>query len=147
MVLVRKRFFRSKFEHIINSQMARDDPEGTLRRRNNMRHWGGRFRDRLRHRSHPEPENASSNGFGSAKNKGQVNEKLRPDMIRRVHGAPRHVNPMGWISEQEPAEIEMTAAGSGAVFAPEVTEDTVSDAGGPVPDKAEISTPQSSTTS
>jgi hypothetical protein len=141
MVLVREKFFRSKFESIINARMVRVDSEGAPRDQPNLPHWGGRFCDRFRHHSRTESRISPA---GSNK-KVPIHDRLRPEMIRRVHGAPRPVDPMGWISDREAPEIEVPVDALDSVSPPQENEDMMRGAATGVPAGSEILAPRSAT--
>ncbi|EIW54439.1 TrkH-domain-containing protein [Trametes versicolor FP-101664 SS1] len=101
MVYIRRSFFARKFQRIVEAELARNAArelhrpvdvkiEPWWRKLWTMLKWerGTRLRSF---------SDISVQEIGPVKARGRIH--LRPDMIRRVEGAPKLVDPSGWISE------------------------------------------------
>ncbi|KAI9062394.1 hypothetical protein FKP32DRAFT_1593550 [Trametes sanguinea] len=102
MVFIRRSFFARKFQRIVEAELARRAArrmhapvdvkiEPWWRRLWTLLKW--RRGTRLRSFS-----DISVQEVGPVKTRGRIH--LRPDMIRRVEGAPKLVDPSGWISQR-----------------------------------------------
>ncbi|KAI8970814.1 cation transport protein-domain-containing protein [Trametes punicea] len=102
MVYIRRSFFARKFQRIVEAELSRRAArqmhapvdvriEPWWKRLWKLLRW--RRTTRLRSLS-----DISVQDIGPTKTRGRIH--LRPDMIRRVEGAPKLVDPSGWISER-----------------------------------------------
>ncbi|KAJ7169106.1 cation transport protein-domain-containing protein [Mycena crocata] len=114
MVYLRKYYFASKFEHIIEAAkskaMAADDPEKPPP-------WSRRFSTMLSRGTilsavRETSREASLDQNEKPKKKKSFMRKLRPDMIRRMDDPPQLINPSGWISEGAQSQPQTPRPGS-----------------------------------
>ncbi|KAJ8486785.1 hypothetical protein ONZ51_g4605 [Trametes cubensis] len=102
MVYIRRSFFARKFQRIVEAELARR----AARRMHGpvdvkIEPWWKKLWTMLKWRRGTRLRSFSDisvEEVGPVKARGRIH--LRPDMIRRVEGAPKLVDPSGWISEQ-----------------------------------------------
>ncbi|KAI0359598.1 TrkH-domain-containing protein [Trametes cingulata] len=102
MVYIRRSFFARKFQRIVEAELARR----AARRMNapvnvKIEPWWKKLWTVLKWRRGTRLRSLSDisvQEVGPVKARGRIH--LRPDMIRRVEGAPKLVDPSGWISER-----------------------------------------------
>lgn len=111
MVYTRRRYFAKTFDHIIGVEAARQAaikveqqlvtasaPAPAVNSVGNKDGWSRRFFRRKTGLSTVPEDSASGDARTAPKDSAK---RLRPDMIRRVDGQPKPVNPSGWITESE----------------------------------------------
>lgn len=97
-------FFRKKLQHILKAEAVRKSKNPNKEDVERHRSWSRRMSNLYTARLSSVPEEVDD---GKTERRGahrirRKMKKVRPEMIRRVDGTPRLVNPSGWISEQIP---------------------------------------------
>ncbi|KAI0628944.1 cation transport protein-domain-containing protein [Trametes polyzona] len=123
MVYIRRSFFARKFQRIVEAELARHaarEMHGPVDVK--IEPWWKRLWTKLKWKRGTRLRSFSDisvQEIGPVKARGRIH--LRPDMIRRVEGAPKLVDPSGWISERvseqqaqnDPARSEKVAQNDG----------------------------------
>ncbi|OJT05481.1 Low-affinity potassium transport protein [Trametes pubescens] len=101
MVYIRRSFFARKFQRIVEAELARNAAREMHRPVDvKMEPWWKKLWTILKWQRGTRLRSFSDisvQEIGPVKARGRIH--LRPDMIRRVEGAPKLVDPSGWISE------------------------------------------------
>ncbi|CDO78022.1 hypothetical protein BN946_scf184907.g12 [Trametes cinnabarina] len=102
MVYIRRSFFARKFQRIVEAELARRAARKMHAPVNvKIEPWWQKLWTMLKWRRGTRLRSFSDisvQEVGPVKTRGRIH--LRPDMIRRVEGAPKLVDPSGWISER-----------------------------------------------
>ncbi|KAG2055487.1 TrkH-domain-containing protein [Suillus hirtellus] len=118
MVYTRRYYFAKTFDHIIGVEAARQaaikakQQIATASAENSVRSKDGWSRRIFRRKTNPStvPEDSAS-GDAQTTPKGST-RRLRPDMIRRMDGQPKLVNPSGRITESATIDFAPTVSRS-----------------------------------
>lgn len=113
-------FFARKFQRIVEVELARRAAEKTsISVDVKIEPVWKRVWTMLKALWNPPPSDAVTEEDGAMKQRGR--NPVRPDMIRRVEGAPKLVDPSGWISEGV-SEQQGTNGSSPQTLKPEHSE-------------------------